>query len=383
MLAGRDPDRVPRICMPTSRRFKRVVFQSALYEAQDVFAAVDDVDLIELEATSRFVYQQPIQRKLLWHDRTRTLALCNPGLRPVRLKRRYDLLVLVCQNWWDLLNLNAIQGWKDAARESLCYIDELWAGDVDEYRYWLPALARFDHVVVNMRGSMAALERAIEKRCYHVPFGIDALRFTPYPCPPARTIDVYSIGRRWPAVHEVLLRLAREKQAHYVYDAMVGVADMETSDHCSYRELLANMARRSRYFIVGPAKLGVPEETRGQQELGYRFFEGSAAGAVLVGQSPDCDSFRALFDWPDAVINVRPDGADTTAVLAALEAEPERLRAISRRNALEVLRRHDWVYRWRDILAVAGLKPLPQADARIRRLRALAETAHVGAQAAA
>jgi len=365
--------------MPTSRRFKRMVFQSTLYEAQDVFADVDDVDLIELEATPRFDYLQPIQRKLMWHDRTRTLALLNPGLRPVRLEKRYDLLVLVCQNWWDLLHLNAIQGWKEAARRTLCYIDELWAGDIDSYRYWLPALARFDHVVLNMRGSMSAVENAIGKRCHHVPVGIDALRFTPYPCPPARAIDVYSIGRRWPGVHEALLRLAREKQAFYIYDAMVGVADVETVDHRSHRELLASMARRSRLFIVGPAKLGVPEETQGQEEIGYRFFEGSAAGAVMVGQAPDCDSFRELFGWPDAVINIRPDGADTTAVLAALEAQPERLRAISQRNSIEALYRHDWVYRWKEILAIAGLNPTPQVDARIKHLHALAEIARIRA----
>jgi hypothetical protein len=139
------------------------------------------------------------------------------------------------------------------------------------------------------------------------------------------------------------------------------------------------MARRSRLFIVGPAKLGVPEETRGQQEVGYRFFEGSAAGAVLVGQSPDCDSFKELFGWPDAVINVRPDGADTTAVLAALEAQPERLRAISQRNSIEALYRHDWVYRWKEILAIAGLNPTPQVDARIKHLHALAEIARIRA----
>jgi len=365
--------------MPTARRFKRMVFQSLLYEAQDILTDVDDVDLIELEATARFAYQQPIQRRLMWHDRTRTLALLNPGLRPVRLNREYDLLVLVCQNWWDLLHLNAIQGWKDACRRTLCYVDELWADDVEAYRYWLPALARFDHVVLNMRGSVSAVENAIGKPCRQVSIGIDTLRFTPHPHPPVRTIDVYSIGRRWPGLHDVLLKLASERRTFYIYDALVGVANVEMADHRWYRDLVASMAKRSRFFVVGPAKLGMLAETGGQQEPGYRFFEGSAAGAVMIGQAPGGDGFRELFDWPDAVIEIRPDGSDTEEILMALAAEPERLHAISRRNSIEALLRLDWVYRWKEILAIAGLDPMPEMDARIGRLHALAEFARTHA----
>jgi len=361
----------PRICMPTARLFKRMVFQSALYEAQDVLAEVDEVELLDLVATDRFRRFQPLQRKLLWHDVTDRLALLNPGLAPVRLTESYDALILVCQNWWDLLHLNAISGWQSKCGTTLCYVDELYAADLAAYRHWLPALARFDHVVLGMRGSLAAVERAIGKRCHYVPVGIDALRFTPHPNPPPRVVDVYSIGRRWPRMHESLLSYASTTGSFYVFDAMVGVADVSTTCHVEYRRALANVAKRSRHFVVGPAKLAV-DETCGQQELGYRFFEGAAAGAVMIGQAPDCAAFKELFGWPDSVVPLKPDGSDVVETLESLRAQPDRLEEMSRRNAREALLRHDWVYRWMQILAIAGLEPTPRMSARVDRLRALA-----------
>lgn len=95
----------------------------------------------------------------------------------------------------------------------------------------------------------------------------------------------------------------------------------------------------------------------------------------MIGQAPDCESFHTMFDWPDAVIEIRPDGSDVGRVLSALDANPERLREIGRRNAIGALLRHDWVYRWKQILGIAGLKPAPSMDERERHLKKLAEDA--------
>ena len=45
---------------------------------------------------------------------------------------------------------------------------------------------------------------------------------------------------------------------------------MEPLDYRQHRELFANMAKRSRYSLVSPAKMDSPDETRGQVEIGYR-----------------------------------------------------------------------------------------------------------------
>ena len=96
-----------------------------------------------------------------------------------------------------------------------------------------------------------------------------------------------------------------------------------------------------------------------------------------MGDAPDCETFRRAFDWPDAVIEIRPGSSDAAEVLAELAAQPERLQEISRRNAAEALLRHDWVYRWKEILAIAGLEPTRAIVARETRLKELAELARI------
>jgi hypothetical protein len=187
-------------------------------------------------------------------------------------------------------------------------------------------------------------------------------------------VDVYSIGRRSEGIHRVLLDRAAEGGIFYVYDTFAG-SDMQAFDHRQHRELYASIAKRSRYFFVAPGKANVPEETRGQVEVGYRYFEGAAAGAVLIGQTPECGAFRRLFDWPDPVVQVRADGSDVVERLHELDTQPERLAEVSRRNATEALLRHDWIHRWKEVLAVAGVDAPPGMAAREAKLGSLARGA--------
>jgi len=363
--------------MPSWRNFRKIAYLGGLYEAEDVLVASDDVDLICLDPGPHYRFRESWLRRILWKDATKKLAFLNPGLRTVRLDRDYDLFVAVCQSWWDLLSLNAIKGWKERCRTSVCWMDEMWAAWVPRYKNWLHLMNQFDHVVLNLQGSVTAVETALGRPCHWVPHGVDVVRFSPYPAPPERVIDVYSIGRRWEGVHEALLRRAEQKGIFYVYDT-VSVNDTVMRDFHAHRDFIANMAKRSRTFMVAPAKMDHPTETDGQDEVGSRYLEGSAAGCVLIGKKPSGESFQRLFGWPDSVIEIETDGTDIDDVLSELSARPGRAEDISRRNATESLLRHDWVYRWREILRIAGLKPKPSLEAREQRLAQLAEMAKRG-----
>ncbi len=378
-----EGSREPRICMPTFSAFARNAFRTALYEAQDVLVGCNDVDLIPLEPSNGFAFREKWLTRLVNHDVSRRLVSLNPGLRPVRLTRDYDLFMFVCSDFQDVWYANAIEGWRDHCRTSVCWIDELWSGHVPQIQYWLPILNRFDHVILGIGGSGKALGDAIGRPCHEIQAGVDAIRFSPYPNPPARVIDVYSIGRRWAGIHRALLKLAATKKIFYIYDTLDNAGYSKTPDYAQHRDLYANKAKRSRFFIVAPGKMNSPEETHGQVTLGFRYFEGLAAGAVLVGQAPDCEAYRRHFDWPQAVIEIQPDGSDVVEVFARLSADPERLREISCRNAEEALRRHDWVYRWREILGIAGLKPTPAMEAREKQLGELVELARGRGQSVA
>ncbi len=93
----------------------------------------------------------------------------------------------------------------------------------------------------------------------------------------------------------------------------------------------------------------------------------------MLGQAPNCESFNRMFDWPDSVIEIQPDGSDLDKVLSTLANQPKRLLEISLRNAKEAILRHDWVYRWKQILNIAGLKPTPELEIREKRLKQMAE----------
>ncbi len=361
--------------MPTARRFNRRAYQCSLYEAQDVLVDVDDVDLILLEPGRAFRFKEGWQRRLLYRDFARPLVHVNPGLRRVALKQDYDLFVAVCQNHWDLLYINAIDGWKDRCRTSVCWIDEIWAADIPLCGNWLHALTKFDHVFVGFRGTVEPLSKAIGKPCRWLPGAVDALRFSPYPEPPPRVIDVYSLGRRWEGIDQASLKSAAQDGIFYLHDTFPAMANMKPYDLQQHRSLFANVAKRSRHFMVAPAKMNLSSETQGQVEIGYRYFEGAVAGTVMIGQPPDCAAFKETFPWPDVVIPIQPDGSDVLDVLAELRSDQARTAKIGRRNAGEALLRHDWVHRWREIFLVAGLEPSPGLVARERQLQHLADLA--------
>jgi len=370
----------PRICVPTWRNFTRKAHRCGLYEAQDVLVETDDVDLICLDMSWGARVNEYWLRTPLYHDLSRKLIFANPGLRKVRLTRDYDVFIAVCATFWDLPYINAIERWRDHCRISVCWLDELWVSQVPDYKYWLPALNQFDYVFIGCKGTVAGLSQAINRPCYWLPGGIDALRFSPFPDPAARVIDVYSIGRRYEGIHREMLKAAERGKIFYVHDTLANVALSEVYDHHQHRNLYANLAKRSRYFVVSAATMGGPkmdalDERRGQVEIGYRYYEGAAAGTVMIGEAPDCEAYSELFGWPEAVIQIDPDGSDIMAVLDNLGSDPERVAAIRKRNTQHALLHHDWVYRWYEMFRVADIDPSPGMAARQRRLKDMADFA--------
>lgn len=363
---------LPRICMPTWRNFSKTAYRCGLYEAQDVLGEIDDVDLIDLDMTWGAWLGEYWLRRPLYHDVFSKLIFKNPGMRKVRLNKYYELFIAVCATILDLPYINAIERWRDHCKLSVCWLDELWVSDLPNYRYWLPALRQFDYVFVGMKGTVSALSHAANRNCFWLPGGVDALRFSPSSFPATRLVDVYSIGRRHAGIHHEMLKEAERGEIFYVHDTHVGGGMTEVYDCRQHRELFANIAKRSRCFVVAAAKMD-QLNTQGQVEVGYRYYEGAAAGTVMIGDKPDCDAYRELFGWPEAVIPIQADGSDTMAVLHELRSNPERMTAISARNTKESLLRHDWVHRWNEMFRIAGIEPSPRKAAREQRLKDLAD----------
>ena len=356
--------RSPRVVIFSQRNiFKKALFRCAHYEFEDIISQLDSVELLapELDWSSS---RQAIAKRIAFHA---PIAL-NPGLPRTRPKAHYDLFLAVCGAPTDLLMIDAVRNWREACKTSICLIDELWVREMDGYRHFLRILEKFDVVMLYYSQSVAALGERIRRKCVFLAPGVDTILFSPYPAPPKRVVDVYSIGRRSEITHQALLKMASEDGLFYLHDSIAGDQAIHSSQH---RALFASVAKRSRYFIVNPGLIDRPDRRGNQIEIGNRYFEGTAAGTILVGERPDNQEFAKLFDWPDAVVPLPYNSSDLN-LMKELDKQPERQDRICRNNVAQAMLRHDWVYRWETILKTAGLEPMPELLQRKEHLRTMA-----------
>jgi hypothetical protein len=372
----------PRVLCVSNRDIAPVISRCLRYEFEDLIAAMDAVDVIApADSPDPADADSPVQNAIrtLWRLAAKTLRHLSvklegtrplTGLRrlPPGVARNYDMLFVNTQSAGDLYNLAPLAMWRSTARVSVCYIEELYASDMSALGSLLKILKRFDHIVVGERGTVNTLAEATGRPCHYLAHSTDTLKFCPYPGAPKRVIDFYAMGRRPPETHKALLRMADAGDWYYMYDT---VPNCPVS-HVEHRRRLADMIKRSRFFLVNAARRDDPERTGGQQELGLRFFEGAAAGAVLIGDAPRDASFNEDSGWQDSVIPLPLDSGDIADVIAELEADPSRLERISKTNVVNSLRRHDHVYRWAQILSLAGLQETTAMVGRRRELEELA-----------
>ncbi len=164
--------------------------------------------------------------------------------------------------------------------------------------------------------------------------------------------------------------MAEQKKIFYIYDTIIR---KETARPAEHRSLIANIAKRSRYFLVNPAKIDQRSETCGQTEIGFRYFEGAAAGTVMIGEHPKTEAFEEHFSWPDSVICTPFDSPNIAEILAELDSKSVRIAEARKNNIIQSLLRHDWAYRWSTILNIAGLKSTVGLKEQLEYLKKLAE----------
>ncbi len=357
----------PRLCMFSQRNIQGLVSRCPGYEFEDVVCTIDDVDIFAPNPNGLFPISEKITNKITKYASAINL---NPGVKKQQLKKNYDLFIMKCLFLRDLPSLNALKGWRKQCRTAACWLTESWFGELYKWKGHLRILSQFDYVFLSCRDSVQPIQNIVQRPCFYMPPGVDAIRFCPYPDKPVRCIDVYNLGRRSPVIHQKLLEMAENKKLFYIYDT---IDKLDTSCPNQHRQLIANIAKRSRYFFANAGKIDRPSETHKQGEIGPRFFEGAAAGTIMLGEYPQSNAFKNNFDWDDAVIEVPFNAPNIDEILAELDSQPQRLEKIRKNNIIQSLLRHDWVYRWREILNIVGLEPKPALLAREQYLKTLAE----------
>ena len=360
-----------RILIFSQRKLQNDLFRCSDYEFEDTICSLDSVDLFAPEYN--FNIRRARYFKFLLNRMSKKFSVAqhiNPGIRKSVVKKEYDLFYAHCLFAKDLLALNSLKDWRKKCRKAVCYIAELWKKDLDKLKESIQLLEQFDYILLSCASTVDAVKDIVQRPCTYFPPGVDAIKFCPFPIKTQRCIDVLSMGRRSQVTHKSLMHLAEQGKIFYIYDTAYFSGAI---DHTEHRSMLANLTKRSRFFLVYPAKVTNFDERGGQEVLGYRYFEGGAGGAVLLGEAPDCESADECFEWPNALITL-PYGTDNIAeVIAELDAQPARIDSIRRNNVVTSLLRHDWVYRWKEILDIAGMKPRPALEAREKRLKELVE----------
>lgn len=367
------------------------VAQGQTYAFSEVIRSVEGADVLAPTAPSfkKGWALRPTMEYLLGETFHRSTSVLRnkaglkrlPTMQPVQLEKDYDLFFFMCQFPLDLSALDRIHGWRERSGKAVAFLTETWSHYLPTTKPELKLLDKFDHVFLLNAASIPNVAKYTSTPCSFLATAADCLLSTPFPNPPERTVDVYSMGRRSTAAHEQLLGLARaDPSFFYVYDTIKhGVA----TDWAESRLLGASFIKRCKFFTAYnhyavDLQSGHQKDFQ-ERALATRYFEGAAGGAVMLGSPVDTPEFRRFFDWEDALIEIPADPEDMGAILADLNAQPERLRRASITNAVQSLRRHDWAYRWDEILKTLGLGRSSLLQERLHTLEALAGAAEAEA----
>ncbi|HEY6910648.1 MAG TPA: glycosyltransferase [Myxococcales bacterium] len=365
------------------RRVHDLVAFCTPYEFEDVVTAATGADRVEPEDFAAIERVRRFYKLGRLATRSRRMARAvTPPLGVPPLTRDYELFFPVFNHPFELFALAAVPDWRLRCRVAACFVSEIWVQEIPEYL--LELLADFDHIFIGISHPAQEVARIVGRPCTYLPLATDVLRFAPWPQPPARAIDVCNIGRRSAVTHAALVRMAEERRIFYYYDTVRPSGErgkqmtFSVGNASEHRLLLANLLKRSRYYVANRARVNEPEVTEGREEISARFYEGVAAGAALIGVPPRSPGFQRQFDWPDAVIEMPFDCPDIAERLRAMDADTARMQRITRENVRQAALRHDWIHRLRTVFEVLGLRPTEGMLAREERLRALAAMASQG-----
>jgi hypothetical protein len=362
------------------RRLATLVAFCILYEFEDSIVDLTGADCVEVGDQQALNFSRRIYKFARMASRSpRVARAVAPKAATIALQRDYELFLPILNSTHDLYALASVPDWRSRCRYAACIVNEVWAHLLPEYL--LELLSQFDHIFLGTRHCVDDVQRIVGKPCSYLPPGADVLRFSPWPVPPVRSIDVLNIGRRSEITHRALIELAAAREFSYFYDTIEqpGFGAQQRTFHVSdpreHRLLLAQTLQRSRYYITHRARINQPDYTANREEIGGRFYEGVASGAILIGQAPRTAEFQRQFDWPDAVIPVPFDCPDIGRVLTELDDDPERLAVARGRNVHFAARRHDWLYRLQTVFDTFGIRPTPAMQVREQTLAAISDIA--------
>lgn len=361
-----------RILVWSQRNIENFIFNSCLFEFEDV---INEVDLADVISPPQYGFSEKAVKKFVKNSTHcfKSIANINPYFQSVYLEKEYDIFLTILDFPHNLSSINLLKNWRKKCQFSVCYLIEIWHKDLPKLKNFIQFFQNFDLICLGHSEIVDDVQKIINRPCIYLPPGVNAVKFCPNGQTSDRSIDLLTLGRRSEVVHQALLELAEQRDFFYYYDYSGG-AVQRSDRHQEHRTLISNLLKSSRYFITNYAKVNKLQETHGQQEIGYRFFEGAAAGSVLLGCPPNNLAFKHYFDWDNAIIPIDFDEHNIVKIIAELDSQPELLKQIQTDNVVNSLLKHDWVYRWEQVLKKLGMSLTPGMEKRQDQLKELAQT---------
>lgn len=361
-----------QVAVFTARGRRRQIYRSLGYEYED--AIVSDFHAGQLIEPAFEALNTVAFRARLWLERQRLGQFVPNVSHPsVGLGRDVDLFFVYPATLGDLLALNTIRDWRSRSSVAICHLQELWASSIPKEISWLQLiLNQFDYVICSQYWTIKPLARELEVPVSYLPPGVDAATLCPWPNPSPRVIDACAIGKMDLATHNSLWNWDQRTGKYYRFTVDGPVSSC--TSHVVHRQALSQTLQRSKYFFSYRAKRNFTDQRGEQNEFGPRYFEGAAAGTILVGEKVnDNPAFADNFDWEGAVVEAEYSEACMPTLIEELEGKPEWITAVRKANVVNCLMRHDHVHRWGSILEMAGFAPTKNMMKRLERLEALVE----------
>ena len=366
-----DPGRRrPQVLVYSERNVIARKWHALQYEFEDMGAELGVADVVALRLGPQTPFSRAAYRVNRGVGRRGTLDV---NIEEVAITGEYDLFFAFFAFPSDIPHIQRLKGWRERCKQAVCFVGEHYTQEEAENRRHLELLRKlgFDRVYLFNAAPMESVASMVGCPVEFMGHGVDALRFSPYPLVPPRTVDLYQYGRRSDVTHAAALELSREDGVFYIYDTVFNVP---LEDHRAHRTLVAETLKRSRYFFSYRPGENL-DRAKGDDTLSSRYFEAIGGGAVLLGSRPGVKEYDECFPWQDATIEIPFEAHDLREIIADLDAQPERIATARMNNIVQTLRTLDWVYRWARILEQAGL-PLTQGmHDRMAALERLADTA--------
>jgi hypothetical protein len=370
-----------KVLLLSQRRVANLVAYCLAYEFEDTIAALTDSVRIDVSDLPSVEFSRRVYKALRMTSGSPTVArqFAPMPKNAVNLGTDFELFFPVFSHAFELYSLATISNWRRHCHKAACFITEVWSNNLPEYL--LEMLSTFDHVFVGNQHCVADVARITGRPCTYLPLAVDVLRFAPASPHQARPILVCNIGRRSSVTHQALLEEAERRRIFYYFDTVAASgADLkqrtfrvdEPRDH---RFMLATLLKHSSYFIANRSHVNNPAFTGGLEEISARFYEGAAAGAVMIGEAPQSEEFKRQFDWLDAVVHMPFDSPDVVAILAKLEDDPDRLQTIRQNGVRGASLKHDWLHRIQVVFDALGIVPTERMKARAAQLSDVAYNA--------